>query len=119
MDHIFRCLPRTKISFIYIVPNTENNRLAFPRSGVTAAPRSGRTAQDEIAYVREGDGGLVGWGCVAGVADVVVGETALVRRLDFESWIERVRGGRGLGENGMGRAGGMVEEVILQNRGDV
>lgn len=53
------------------------------------------TAQDEVAHVREGDGGLVGWDCVAGVADVVVRETALVRKLDFESWIQRARSGRG------------------------
>ena len=41
------------------------------------------TAQDEVAHVREGDGGLVGWDCVAGVADVVVRETALVRKIRF------------------------------------
>lgn len=53
--------------------------LRFTQLSLNAAPRSGKTAQDEIAHVREGDGGLVGWDCVAGVADVVVGETALVR----------------------------------------
>lgn len=46
-------------------------------------------SENEVAHVCEGDGGLVGWNCVAGVEDVMVGETAL--------WNGQIWGGRGGG----------------------
>lgn len=124
MDQILRCLARKKNLFVYIAffnlyQIQKNNRLAFypvklKRGSEVGQDGPGRNRARTRRRWRVGRLGLRGrrGGC-GGRRDRAC-EIVRFRKLDWEG-----KGWKGLRENGMGRAGGIVERVILKNRGDV